>query len=417
MADIIRLARDRNVENSRKDAILFLDFQEHLVGQQWQVRYYRDESQTEIDTLVAIGVRNGTGSECYKVISYGTATPVISITETLPDVSELAHGELYIVKVEGQWNYVSLVDDTRFIDPITGGPYSFFNLEDGHVWYYNEHLPPSDTDKYRWLRRDDNFYSREELDTYINETDRHLHEIDEELAFDAVWLKDLDDVAFPIKLSVTASPTSTIWASGTSHDITFSFSASKILRYGLDETVPHPETESEYDVTSDCKFYYKLSTEASYHEVSGSSVTLPGITAANKTITYEFKGGNVEKFGRLRKIEDISYDFGYRFLYGTTSGTITNIDSLTASGLMLKQDSYLATFTTNLGNLATFAIPTAWDNITKITEEGGSLNYTSSFSKIGTFSRTIDGQSVSYNVWRWSSLPTVATNFIYRFYN
>jgi hypothetical protein len=189
------------------------------------------------------------------------------------------------------------------------------------------------------------------------------------------------------------------------------------LRYGLDETVPHPETESEYDVTSDCKFYYKLSTEASYHEVSGSSVTLPGITAANKTITYEFKGGNVEKFGRLRKIEDISYDFGYRFLYGTTSGTITNIDSLTASGLMLKQDSYLATFTTNLGNLATFAIPTAWDNITKITEEGGSLNYTSSFSKIGTFSRTIDGQSVSYNVWRWSSLPTVATNFTYRFYN
>ena len=73
MADIIRLARDKNIENSRKDAILFLDFQNHIVGQQWQVRYYRDESQTEIDTLVAIGVRNGTGSECYKgnILWYG----------------------------------------------------------------------------------------------------------------------------------------------------------------------------------------------------------------------------------------------------------------------------------------------------------------------------------------------------------
>ena len=58
MADIIRLARDKKIEDSRKDAILFLDFQDHIVGQQWQVRYYRDESQTEIDTLVAIGVRN-----------------------------------------------------------------------------------------------------------------------------------------------------------------------------------------------------------------------------------------------------------------------------------------------------------------------------------------------------------------------
>jgi hypothetical protein len=189
------------------------------------------------------------------------------------------------------------------------------------------------------------------------------------------------------------------------------------LRYGLDETVPHPETESEYDVTSDCKFYYKLSTESSFQEVSGSSVTLSGITATNKKITYEFKGGNVDKFGRLRRLDDISYEFGYRFLYGTTSGTITNIDELTPSSIIMKQESYSASFTTNLGNLATFAIPTAWGNITKITEEGRSLNYTSSFSKIGTFTRTTDGQSVSYNVWRWSSLPTVATNFIYRFYN
>jgi len=417
MADIIRLARDKNIENSRKDAILFLDFQNHIVGQQWQVRYYRDESQTEIDTLVAIGVRNGTGSECYRVISYGTATPVISITETLPDVSELVHGELYIVKVEDRWNCCMVTDDTRRFDPITGGPYSFFNLEDGHVWYYTEHnLENMPEAPLVWLRRDDDFYTREEIDEWKGSSDQHEHEQDEELAFDAVWLKNLDDVTFPIELSVSASPASTIWASGTSHDITFSFSAVKILRYGLDETDPHPEKESRYDVTGDCKFYYKLSTESEYHEVSGSSITLPGVTATNQRITYNFKGGNIEKFGRIQEIESISYDFGYRFLYGSTSGDL-DIDSLTPSDIIMKQDAYLSSFTTSLENLATFAIPTAWGDITKITDEGGSLSYTGSFSKIGTFTRFLDGQSVSYNVWRWSTLPTVANNYIYRFYN
>jgi hypothetical protein len=78
---------------------------------------------------------------------------------------------------------------------------------------------------------------------------------------------------------------------------------------------------------------------------------------------------------------------------------------------------YSATYTTTLDNLATFAIPTDWGNITKVTDSGGVLDYTSSFSKIGTFTRTIEGQAVTYNVWRWNSLPTVATGFTYRFYN
>lgn len=172
MADIIRVARDRIIENSRKNAILFLDLQNFLVGQQWQVRYYRDESQTEIDTLVAIGVKDGTGSECYRVLSYGTATPVVSITETLPDVSELVHGELYIIKVDGRWTFCMVTDDTRRFDPITGGPYSFFNLEDGHVWYYVERgLNNTARSPLDWLRRDDDFYTREEMEaelkTYI----------------------------------------------------------------------------------------------------------------------------------------------------------------------------------------------------------------------------------------------------------
>ena len=122
-------------------------------------------------------------------------------------------------------------------------------------------------------------------------------------------------------------------------------------------------------------------------------------------------------YGRIKSASNISYNFGYRFLYGVTSGALTNIDSLTQSSLQMKGTYYSASFTTTLSNLATFALPTAWGNITKVTDGNGVLDYTSSFEKIGTFTRTVDGQSVSYNVWRWSSLPTVVTNFIYRFYN
>ena len=149
MADIIRIARDGVIEESRLDGLKFLDLQKHLVGQQWQVRYYRDEDKSLVDTIVAIGVKNGTGSECYRVISYGTRDAITAITDTLPDISELIHGEVYIINIDGVWNYVTASDDIRHIDPITGGPYAYFNLEDGYVWYFREGA----------LYREDDFYT------------------------------------------------------------------------------------------------------------------------------------------------------------------------------------------------------------------------------------------------------------------
>lgn len=430
MADIIRIARDKVIEDSRVAALLFLDFQKHLVGQQWQVRYYRDERKTNIETLVAIGIRNGTGRDSYRVISYGTYIAVVSISEELPDVSQMVHGEIYIVKANDVWNYVTVLDDTRRFDPISGGPYAFYNLEDGHVWFYTEHNMPGTPQYPGTFRRDDNFYTREELDKYIEETggeisriierldehDRILQEHREELDYDSVWLKDLDSVTFPLNVSVTGSPSSTTWHSGTTHDITFTFKAKKVQRLGL-VPEPKPEVEPEIDVTENCTFYYKLSTESVYHEITGSTITLEGVTAENKTLTFNFKGGNIEGYGRIKSASNISYNFGYRFLYGVTSEGSVPIDSLTTSSLTMKSTYYSAKFTTNLSNYATFGLPAIWGDITKITDSNGVMDYTTSFSKVGTYTRTVDGQSVSYNIWKWSALPTVATNFTYRFYN
>ena len=423
MADIIRIARDRLIEDSRKAALLFLDLQHHLVGQQWQVRYYRDESRTEIDTIVAIGVRNGTGSECYKVISYGTATAIVSISETLPDVSQMVHGEIYIVLVEGIWNYVTVTNDTRRFDPITGGPYAYFNLEDGHVWYYTEHTPPGQPEYYPGiLRRDDDFYTREELDEFIANTLDHLQTIDERLdAHDELladhtrrldehdeWLHDLDIVCYPLTINASASEDSTVWASGTRHPVVFSFDAKKLNRDG----------ETYTDVTSECKYYYKTDTSASWVEISNPFTVT--VTGENEIKTFEFKGGNTELYGPLKKAEQVyEYTFGFRFLFGVVEpGSNININSLLTSRVMTREDFYPVTYDTDLSSIPVFALPTYWGNVIKITDINGTVDYTNSFGRVsGVFSRNVDGLEVPYIVYCWKSKPAVATKFIYRFYN
>lgn len=412
MADIIRIARDGVIEPSRRAAELFLKKCRHIVGQQWQVRYYCDEDESRIDTMVAIGIRNGTGSECYRVISYGSKTAIIAITETLPDISEIVHGEICIVKIDGVWNYVTVSNDTRRFDPIQGGPYAYYNLEDGHVWYYTDGI----------FRRDDDFYTREELDAIISEFRDHFDIIDgrldahDELLADHTrrldehdeWLHDLDIVCYPLTINASASTASTIWASGTSHSVIFSFNAKKLNRDG----------ETSTDVTSLCRYYYKTDTSASWVEVSNPFTVM--VTGENEIKTFEFKGGNPELYGPLKKAEQVyEYTFGFRFLYGVVRpGGNININSLFTSRVMTREDFYPATYTTSLSRIPVFALPTYWGNIIKITDINGTVDYTDSFGRVsGVFTRNVDGLEVPYIVYCWKSKPAIATDFIYRFYN
>ena len=180
---------------------------------------------------------------------------------------------------------------------------------------------------------------------------------------------------------------------------------------------PKPETEPTVDVTSTCIFYYKASSWSDYQEVTGSRVTVRGVTGTNSTISYYFKGGNIKLYGKIKdSTNSYSYRFGYRYLYGVTSGTLTNINSLSMSGITMKSSYYSVTYTTTLSTLATFALPADWGNITKVTDNSGVTEY-DSFAKIGTFSRIVDGISISYNVWRWAAEPPVLNNFTFRFYN
>lgn len=420
MAYIVRISRDARIEESRKDGLIFLNTKaKHLTGQQWQVRYYRDSDRTEIDTIVAIGVKNGTGSDCYRVISYGVESSIVAITNTLPDVSDLIHGEVYIVNLEGLWYYVTETDDTRRLDLITGGPYVYHNLEDGMIWYYTDGK----------MRREDDFYTREEINRLINSSAEGIEHIRQILAQHQLLLEQhaeaiqdqreknqqqdeiiavLDNAVFPLTVGVSATPSATTWASGTTHDVKFTFSATKI----------QPDGQTRKDVIGECKCYYRVGSSGTFNEVA-NPFTYNGVTGENTTVTFQFKVG-ADKFGGLKDTSSISYRFGYRYLYGVTSATamVTDISGLSQSGITTKSTYYTAAYTTNLTNLATFAIPVNWGTISKITDSSGVTEYTTSFQRVaGTFVRNVDGLNVTYYVYRWSSNPTIATNFTYRFYN
>lgn len=176
---LIRFPRCKYVATSRQAAMLHLmeDF-EHVVGQPVIVGYYKDTDQKEVDTIVAMGIRNGKGKDNFRVITTGQFIIVWDIINDLPDVSSLVHGEvvLYKNKTTGVWNMVSLdpVEKTRKIEPINGDPKFYINLKDNTLWV-------SDSDKV--VRPLSSIYTKSEIDAIIKQIkiDTDFTKIEEKL--------------------------------------------------------------------------------------------------------------------------------------------------------------------------------------------------------------------------------------------
>ena len=60
----IRISRNKNIADSRSIAIIKLNKLGHKVGQPVMVKYYTDSTKTTIDTVVAIGIKDGIGKDC-----------------------------------------------------------------------------------------------------------------------------------------------------------------------------------------------------------------------------------------------------------------------------------------------------------------------------------------------------------------
>lgn len=153
----IQISRSKYVEESRAIADLRLTEKAFLPGEIMMLNYYKDpDFRNDIGVLIAIGVKEGVGEDCYRILSAGGTVKVRNVVDKLPDVSKLVHNELYIYHdPEGVWNYVYKVDDEppRRIEPITGGPYIFVDLESGYRWFYED----------QDCKREDDFFSSKKI--------------------------------------------------------------------------------------------------------------------------------------------------------------------------------------------------------------------------------------------------------------
>lgn len=192
---IIRFLRCNHVETSRQLAVVHLTEDiEHIVGQPVLVPYYVDLSQIKIDCILAMGVKNGKGKDCYSIISTGQFKIIWDIVTQLPDVSSLVHGEVYIYHDEEQdrWYEVFTEDGVlRKKVPISGEHNIYINLKDNSLWASDEDMI---------VRPLTDFYTRAEVNTLLDELKDYIDlptlkdKIDQALDQSEEALEDIQEI-------------------------------------------------------------------------------------------------------------------------------------------------------------------------------------------------------------------------------
>lgn len=141
---IIRISRDSVVEESAQAAVRILDQFTHIVGQIIMVRYVVDESLGLIDNMVAIGIKEGIGPDCYQIITPFNKTLIWGILKTLPetDVANFPTGRekyIFLDPGDGIAKYVTLdtsvTPPRKSILPITDGPRAYEDISTGRTFY------------------------------------------------------------------------------------------------------------------------------------------------------------------------------------------------------------------------------------------------------------------------------------------
>lgn len=136
---IIRFPRCREIQSSRQHALIHLTEDiNHIVGQPVIVSYYTDLSKTSIDTMLAMGIKNGKGKDCFSIIHTGQFIVVDDVVYSVPDVSSLVHEEIYLFNnVNGSkaWYLVYSEDGIhRTLEELDERPRFYINLKDNSIW-------------------------------------------------------------------------------------------------------------------------------------------------------------------------------------------------------------------------------------------------------------------------------------------
>ena len=137
------------ISDSLQDALIYLNKQNIEEGKIYSRRYFSTSAKTSVDVVLAVGVINGVGPNCYSIISHTKKTVCWGVNNELPDVSEVTLGRLYIFwdSTKGLSYLVYLLSGNRIVEPVKF-PLIVYNTEDGHYYYVSsDHI----TDIYEHL--------------------------------------------------------------------------------------------------------------------------------------------------------------------------------------------------------------------------------------------------------------------------
>ena len=203
----IQIARKRTIEEDRLTAELLLKNRQFLRGELAMVEYYKPvpDFKTGIRTgvLLAIGTKDGTGFDCFRILSMGGEVPISGVSfGTPPDVSLMYWGNIYLyVNQEGKVYYSHKVGSSdageNGVRVETEVPINqniiFDDLTTGYRWFYLDGK----------LKREDDYYSSTELVHLVEQVQNTGVNIN----VTPIGESDLysGSGAFPINISVTDS--------------------------------------------------------------------------------------------------------------------------------------------------------------------------------------------------------------------
>ena len=143
----ILIQRNSTIQENLSSAMVYLDTMvRHTAGRLVMVKYKTgyntddDPSKPNIDTLFAVGVKDGEGRNCYSLISTAEPYIIYGICEDdVPkDVSDLDQDQRFLCKMGGIWKIEFLGEgETRVFIDIPEGLSIFRNLADGFQYYYD----------------------------------------------------------------------------------------------------------------------------------------------------------------------------------------------------------------------------------------------------------------------------------------
>lgn len=346
----IRIKRNSLVEENIGIAMIKLGRLNHVTGQPVIVNYYK-ENKT-VDTILAIGTKNGVGPDCYSIISTSGVTAVNRVLPELPDVSELVNGETYISMFSGKWALIGIdpVEQEHRVIGSLQEDKKYHDLSTGLDWYFDGET----------VKREDDFCTTSKTETLISNS---FHKV------------------YPIKVEV---------------------SGGSLMSIG--EILSNPKISvsvSDYtgkSLTGDCKYKFFNETMGEQIQVrSKSSDTFILDSTLSSTTVIRIEAELEEGTETFTGTGRVEFVFSNPVLYGGLSEE----DSLEPRNFLgLAKETYKGegdlVISFNLKRqISVLAVPAEFPLFTKIKDTNG-LDYTNDYS----VHRNMDINGILYNVYK-----------------